>query len=116
MDIYICSGTTLHATTALNFFGGEIDGGGVVQAEGTITVNGTSATDKPTLRSLLNVGDGTAATVMTFQSGSQPLVVAAGAGITVNANGKIVFNNQPPAGNNSITAISNGDTQGTASF
>ena len=78
MDVFITSGTTLQATTALKLLGGDIEGSGTLQAEGTITVNGTSATDKPTLKTMLKVGDGTAATTMTFASGSQPMVVSGG--------------------------------------
>lgn len=115
MDVFITSGTTLQATTALKLLGGDIEGSGTLQAEGTITVNGTSATDKPTLKTMLKVGDGTAATTMTFASGSQPMVVSGGGAITVNANGKIVFANTPVMGQNTVTAISNGDVQCTAS-
>ena len=48
---------------------------------------------------------------MTFQANSQPLVVSGGGAITVNAHGKIVFANTPAMGQNTVTAISNGDTR-----
>jgi hypothetical protein len=72
-DLFIGVGATVQATTTLQLNGGDVTGAGTLQGEGTITVNGSSATDKPTLECLLQVGDGTAATTMTFQSGSLPL-------------------------------------------
>ena len=109
-------GASLKANTALNIQGGSVYGGGpgTLEGDGTITVNGTSATDLPTLGAPLSVGsaDGTKPAVMNFDEGSQPLVVTGqGVNITVNPGSNLHFWNQPLAGNTTATAVSNGDSQ-----
>jgi hypothetical protein len=97
-------GGTVHCDQAFELNGGSIGGGGTVQVEGTMNVGGQSATDKPTLGDVLNLGDGATATTMTYDDDTVPLVVQDSAEINVSSYATLSFDNCE-----SPTAISNGD-------
>jgi hypothetical protein len=105
-EILLGPGTEVHSDTALNLYGGSIGGAGVVQAEGAVTVNGTSAADAPTLGAYLEVGDGTTPTTMTFAEQSVPLVVMADGNIDVQANASVDFETMPASGSAAVAVVS----------
>jgi hypothetical protein len=97
-EVLLDPGTEVHSDTALNLSGGSIAGAGIVQAEGAVTVNGTSAADAPTLGTYLEVGDGITPTTMTFAEQSVPLVVTADGNIDVRAGASVDFEAMPMSG------------------
>jgi hypothetical protein len=105
-EVLLDPGTDVHSDTALNLSGGSITGAGIIQAEGTITVNGTSVADAPALGAYLEVGDGITPTSMTFAEQSVPLVVMADGNIDVHAGASVDFENSPTAGPMATAVIS----------
>jgi hypothetical protein len=105
-EVLLDPGSEVHSDTALNLFGGSIVGAGVVQAEGTVTVDGTSAADSPTLGAYLEVGDGITPTTMTFAEQSVPLVVMADGNIDVQANASADFLTMPAGGLAAVAVVS----------
>jgi hypothetical protein len=105
-EVLLDPGSEVHSDTALNLSGGRIVGAGIVQAEGTVTVNGTSAADPPTLGAYLEVGDGITPTTMTFAEQSVPLVVMADGNIDVHANASADFATMPAGGLAAVAVVS----------
>jgi hypothetical protein len=97
-EILLDAGTEVHSDMALELSGGSIAGAGLVQAEGSIQVNGISMIDPPTLGAQLQVGDGIASTTMTFAQGAVPLVVVGAGNIGVNSNASVIFDPLPSSG------------------
>jgi hypothetical protein len=91
-DLIIDTGGTVIATSSFRWQGDGITGPGTFQVKGTATINGTDANHKPSLAALLQVGDGTVGTTMTFADRSQPLVVTGNGNVTVKNNGTLTFN------------------------
>jgi hypothetical protein len=110
-EIILNAGSQIHASQTLNLLGGKVSGQGTLQAEGTVTVNNTNANDPVTLAAPLSVGtaNGAVRSFMTTAQTSQPLKVQGNGQITINNNSVLDFLNQPPQGQNAVTAITNAD-------
>jgi hypothetical protein len=113
--IIIGSGSQVEVTGAMTFGGGNVSGSGklLVDGGGKLSVTGTSAADRPTLGCNLQLGSSDGSTTGSMEFGPniavQPLVVTGNASIIVNNQSFISFDGRPLAGNQSVTAISNGD-------
>jgi hypothetical protein len=112
-EIIINANSHLYALQSLNWTGGSVSGAGSFEVSGTDTINGTDATDKPTLGAAMDIGMTFAnvyyAGSLSFATTSQPLVVQQNANITVNVSSSLSFLNNSTDGS-PVTAISNGDT------
>ncbi len=110
-EVIINPGGLVHASAALNMLGGSVSGVGPLQAEGTVTFNGTAANDPVQLAAPLFVGtaDGTAPGTMTTAVGSLPLQVSGNGQITINNKSSLDFLNQPQQGQQTATAVTNVD-------
>ncbi len=101
-EVIVNSGSHLFALQSLAWAGGSVTGAGDFGMGGTDSINGSSATDKPTLGSLMDVGttfaNKTYTGSLSFAQNSQPLVVQGNANINVNPNSSLTFLNQAAQG------------------
>src|SRR5579884_1594081 len=91
-DVIINQGSNLYALQSLNWAGGSVSGSGNFEVGGG-TINGSIATDKPTLGCRMDIGTSYLGTDysggLTFATSSQPLVVNSAADIYVNGGGSL---------------------------
>jgi hypothetical protein len=112
-ELIIDAGALLRASQGFTFLGGEVSGGGVLEADGLTTINGASASDRPTLACQLDVGSGSRSGTLLFASAeTQPLVVTGNGDITVSGAASAVQINTLLVGQEDMaTAVSDGDGQ-----